>query len=109
MYAMLRTRPDLAFTVSTLSKYCSNPTPEHAIAAKRTLRYLRKTINVGITFRGQENPAIAEAIAGAGAGARTSPTTTGITGFTDSDWAGDVDSRKSTSGYVFLLYRGAIS
>jgi len=103
MYAMLGTRPDLAFTVSTLSKYCSNPTPEHAIAAKRTLRYLRKTINVGIIFKGQENPAIAEAIAGA------SPTTTGITGFTDSDWAGDVDSRKSTSGYVFLLYGGAIS
>ena len=103
MYAMLGTRPDLAFTISTLSKYCSNPTPEHAIAAKRTLRYLRKTINVGITFRGQENPAIAEAVAG------TSPTSTGITGFTDSDWAGDIDSRKSTSGYVFLLYGGAIS
>jgi hypothetical protein len=91
MYAMLGTRPDLTFTISTLSKYCSNPTPEHAIAAKRTLRYLRKTINVGITFRGQENPAIAEAGTEAGteagieAGARASPTTTGITGFTDSD------------------------
>src|SRR5450432_4798098 len=35
--------------------------------------------------------------------------TTGITGFTDSDWAGDKDSRKSTSGYIFLLYGGAIS
>ena len=100
---MLGTRPDLAFTISTLSKYCSNPTSEHAIAAKRTLRYLRKTINVGITFKGQENPEIAKAIAGTG------PTTTGITGFTDSDWARDVDSRKSTSGYVFLLYGGAIS
>jgi hypothetical protein len=101
MYAMLETRPDLAFTVSTLSKYCSNPTPEHAIVAKRTLRYLRKTINVGITYRGQENPAIQEATGG--------PTTAGITEFTDSDWAGDVDSRKSTSGYAFLLYGGAIS
>ena len=107
MYTMLETWPDLAFTVSTLLKYCSNPTPEHAIAAKRTLRYLQKTINVGITFRGQENPAIAKAIARTGTG--TSPTTTGITGFTDSDWAGDVDSRKSTSGYVFQLYGGAIS
>jgi hypothetical protein len=78
---MLGTRPDLAFTVSTLLKYCSNPTPKHAIVAKRTLRYLRKTINVGITFRGQENLVIAEAIARA----ETSPTTTRITGFTDSD------------------------
>jgi hypothetical protein len=81
MYAMLRTWPNLAFTVSTLSKYCSNLTPKHAIATKRTLRYLQKTINVGITFRSQENLAIAEAIARA----RTSPTTTRITRFTDSD------------------------
>jgi hypothetical protein len=101
MYAMLGTRPDLAFTVSTLSKYCSNPTPEHALAAQRTLRYLRKTINAGITYGGQENPAIQEAIGG--------PITIGITGFTDSDWAGDKDSRKSTSGYVFLLHGGAVS
>jgi hypothetical protein len=101
MYAMLGTRPDLAFTVSTLSKYCSNPTPEHALAVRRTLRYLRKTINVGITYGGQENLAIQEAIDGL--------ITTGITGFTDSDWAGDRDSRKSTSGYVFLLHGGAVS
>ena len=77
MYAMLGTRPDLAFTVSTLSKYCSNPTPEHALAVRRTLRYLRKTINVGITYGGQENLAIQEAIDGL--------ITTGITSFTDSD------------------------
>jgi hypothetical protein len=79
MYVMLGTRPDLAFTVSTLSKNCSNPTPDHAIAAKRSLRYLRKTINVGITYSGQENPAITEAIAGIGS------ISTRITGFTDSD------------------------
>jgi hypothetical protein len=83
MYAMLRTWPDLAFTVFMLLKYCSNPTPEHAIAAKRTLQYLQKTINVSITFKGQENLAIAKAIARTRT--RTSPTTTGITGFTDSD------------------------
>ena len=34
---------------------------------------------------------------------------TRITGFTDSDWAGDIDTRKSTSGYVFTLYGGAVS
>jgi hypothetical protein len=52
MYAMLGTRPDLAYTVSTLSKYCSNLAPEHAIVVQRTLRYLRKTMNVGITYKG---------------------------------------------------------
>jgi hypothetical protein len=58
-------------------------------------------MNTGITYRGQENPAIQEAVGG--------PIVTGITGFTDSDWAGDKDSRKSTSGYVFLLHGGAVS
>jgi hypothetical protein len=101
MYIMLGTRPDLAFTISTLSKYCSNPAPEHACAAQRTLRYLQKTIYVGITYGGQENPAILEAVGG--------PIITGITGFTDADWAGDKDSRKSTSGYIFLLHGGAVS
>lgn len=101
MYAMLGTRPDLAFTVSTLSKYCSNPAPKHAIAVQRVLRYLRKTLNVGITYSGQENPAVTDVTDGL--------ISTGITGFTDSDWAGDKDTRKSTSGYVFLLYGGAVS
>ena len=98
---MLRTRPNLAFTVSTLSKYCFNPTPKHAIAVQRTLRYLRKTINVGITYKGQENQAVQEAASGL--------ITTGITGFTDSDWARDKDSQKSTLGYVFLLHGSAVS
>ena len=103
MYAMLGTRPDLAFTVSTLSKYCSNPGPTHAIAVQRALRYLRKTATIGITYKGQENPAVTDATAG------YKSITTGITGFTDSDWAGDKDTRKSTSGYIFLLYGGAVS
>lgn len=103
MYAMLGTRPDLAFTVSTLSKYCSNPGPTHAIAVLRVLRYLQKTATIGITYKGQENPAVTDATAG------YTSMTTGITGFTDSDWAGDKDTRKSTSGYIFLLYGGAVS
>jgi len=104
MYAMLATRPDLAFTVSTLSKYCSNPTPKHAITALRVLRYLRKTLRVGITFSGQSNPAIADVT-----DVTDNQLSTRITGFTDSDWAGDKDTRKSTSGYIFLLYGGAVS
>ncbi len=98
---MLGTCPDLAFTISDLSKYCSKPTSKHSIAAKRSLRYLQKTIDVGIIYRGQENPAVDEALG--------KSNLTGITGFTDSDWAGDKDSRKSTSRYIFLLYGRAIS
>jgi hypothetical protein len=108
MYAMLGTRPDLAFTVSTLSKYCINPGPQHAQAVQRVFRYLKKTLDYGITFSGTLNPAIDEAIR------QEKPLGKGLTGttafgFTDSDWAGDKDSRKSTSGYLYTLYNGSIS
>jgi hypothetical protein len=74
MYAMLGTRPDLTFTISALSKYCSNPTPEHSIAVQRLLQYLRKTRDTGITYSGQVNPVAGDALS-----------LTGLTGFTDSD------------------------
>ena len=103
---MLGTRPDLAFSVSTLSKFSINPDRTHAIAINRILRYLKKTIDVGITYGGAQNPAIQEAIQQNGG--PTGPLF-GIHGFTDSDWAGDKDTRKSTSGFLFTLYGGAIS
>ena len=107
MYIMLATRPDLAYTVSTLSLYCSNPGPEHAIATQRVFRYLKKTVNTGIAFEKTEHPAIDEAIL-----KETKPLgkgLNGLIGFTDSDWARDKELRRSTSGYLFTLYRGAIS
>jgi hypothetical protein len=104
IYAMLGTRPDLAFTVSTLSKYCSNPTPKHSIVALQVLRYFQKTTDIGITYGGQENPIVDKALRNS-----TGLRITSLTGFSDSDWAGDLDTRKSTSGYIFLLYGGAIS
>jgi hypothetical protein len=72
---------------------------------------LRKTIDYGITFGGTQNPAVEEGIRRDGLDKALAKGITGITafGFTDSDWAGDKDSRKSTSGYLFTLYRGAIS
>src|SRR2546430_14053680 len=50
MYAMLSTRPDLAYPISSLSKFSINPSFEHAAAIHRIFRYLQKTVNVGITF-----------------------------------------------------------
>jgi hypothetical protein len=90
MWLMLGTRPDLAFTVSVLSKYNAEPSKEHLTAATYCLRYLRNTSSYGIQFDGHE--------------ANSEPI-----GFTDSDFAGDIDDRKSTSGYVYLLGGGAIS
>ena len=62
-------------------------------AAKKTLRYLRRTSNVGLVYsptssNGKSNELIS---------------------FCDSDWAGDFDSRRSTTGYVFMISKGAIS
>jgi hypothetical protein len=71
---------------------------------------LRKTKDYGITFSGERSPAIHEAIR-QDASKAIGKGITRITafGFTDSDWAGDKDSRKSTSGYLYTLYEGAIS
>ena len=88
MYAMLDTRPDIAFAVSVVSRYGSNPTSTHWTAVKRIFRYLRGTVTMELTYQGN---------------------LCSLTGYTDSDWAGDHDTRRSTSGYVFNIGSGAIS
>ncbi len=88
MYAMLGTRPDIAYTVSVVSRYSLNPTAKHFGAVKGIFRYLRSTIHWQLTYKGSLES---------------------LTGWTDSDWAGNHGTRKSTSGYVFNLGSGAIS
>ena len=96
MYTMLATRPDLAYTISALSSYYSNPSPWHSIAVLRLLRYLKTTLEVGITYKATQDTKDSQRVAG-------------LVGYTDSDWAGDKDTRRSTLGYIFTLYGGAIS
>ncbi|ETW78849.1 hypothetical protein HETIRDRAFT_222124, partial [Heterobasidion irregulare TC 32-1] len=55
MYAALATRPDLAYTVNTLAQYMSNPGMEHWHAAKRVLRYVKGTLDLALTYGGDEN------------------------------------------------------
>ena len=115
MYAMLGTHPDLAYPISTLSKFYTNPSYKHASATQHIFCYLQKTTNVGIILRGIENDKESSNIEAIKRALKDSNTGTlrkglnSILGFTDSDWADDIDSRKSTSGYVFTLYGGAIS
>ena len=52
MYAMLGTHPDLAYAVSTLSKFNFEPAEEHHAAAKRTLRYRKETKDYGLLYKG---------------------------------------------------------
>ena len=88
MFAMIETRPDIAFATSAVSRHSKNPSRTHMEAAKHILRYLSATKDRGITFGGGDLT---------------------IQGYSDSDWAGDKEERKSTSGYVFMLNNGPIS
>lgn len=85
---MLGTRPDIAYAVSVVSRYAEKPTPTHRAAVTRILRYLRKTIDYGLVFKGE---------------------LAALAGYSDSDWAGDYDTRKSTSGYDFSVGSATIS
>ncbi|KAH9704344.1 hypothetical protein KPL70_011418 [Citrus sinensis] len=88
MYAMLCTRPGICFAVGMISRYQSNPGPEHWTAVKHIMKYLKRTKNYMLVYSGDELIPV---------------------GYTDSDFMSDKDSRKSTSGYVFTLGSGAIS
>ena len=79
---MQGTRPNIAFTVSMLSKFLSAPRSEHLAAATYTLCYLQTTSDIAIQYSTERQTQL--------------PTDQAI-GFTDSDFAGDVDNRKSTS------------
>ncbi|UYV68375.1 hypothetical protein LAZ67_5004134 [Cordylochernes scorpioides] len=90
MYLMTGTRPDIAYAVSRVSQFMNNPGPSHWTAVKKIFGYLKTTKNIGICFGG-------------------SSCTTSLIGFSDADFAGDLDTRKSTTGYVFMLNNGPIS
>ena len=88
MYLSVCTRPDIAQAVGALARYMARPTTAHWQAAKGVLRYLAGTAQLGIIFGGQE---------------------TGLQAYTDADYAGDIDTRRSTTGYVYIFNGGAIS
>ncbi|GJR24070.1 hypothetical protein Tco_0972597 [Tanacetum coccineum] len=91
MYAMVCTRPDLAHAASVVSRYMHNPGKIHWEAVKCILRYLKGTSNIGLSFEKS----------------RASPN--GVLGYVDSDYAGDLDARKSLSSYIFSHCGSAIS
>ena len=82
MYVMNCTRLDIAYFVSKLSIYMSNPGVDHWKAIIRVLRYLRYTQNYGLHYTGY--PTVLE-------------------GYSDANWISDMKDTKSTSGYVFIL------
>lgn len=89
-YAALTTRPDLCAATNYFSRYQNCYTSEHFIYAKRILRYIQSTINLKMVFNRDVSSDV-------------------LIGFTDADWAGDKNERKSTSGYVFKVFGNVVS
>jgi len=80
---LVNSRPDLAYSVGYISRFMENPTTEHLSAVKRVLRYVAGTLHFGCRYRRK--------------------TRAQLVGYSDSDLAGDIDTRKSTTGVVFFL------
>jgi len=88
---LLHTRPDLAFSVGIVSRFMESPKEEHMAAVKQILRYLKGSTGVGFTYR------------------KSPVRNVNFVGYSDSDLAGDVDDRKSTTGVIFFLGDNPIS
>uniref|UniRef100_A0A803LEC5 Uncharacterized protein n=1 Tax=Chenopodium quinoa TaxID=63459 RepID=A0A803LEC5_CHEQI len=80
---LAQTRPDIAYAVGVVSRFMHLPQIQHMIAVMRILRYLKGTSCTGIYFA--QNGHL------------------DLIAYTDADWAGDRDDRKSTSGYFTLV------
>ena len=82
-------RPDISNAVSQLSQFLQDPTETHMKAARHVLRYLKGTRNFSITYGHSQELR--------------------ILGFSDANWGGDKNDRKSTTGYLYMINNGAVS
>ncbi|KAM2723556.1 hypothetical protein EV1_026500 [Malus domestica] len=83
------TRPDISYAVGVMSQYMQNPKKPHLEAVRRILRYVKSTIDYGLLYKKGEDCK--------------------LVGYCDANYAGDHDTRRSTTGYVFKLGSGTIS
>jgi hypothetical protein len=88
LYLSICTRPDIAQAVGVCARFMSCPTVDHWAAAKGIVRYLNDTASYRLNFSAKEPL---------------------IIGYCDADYAGDVDTRRSTTGYTFIYAGAAIS
>lgn len=89
LYAGIATRPDISHAVGAVSKFSSKPSEAHLTAVKRIFRYLKGTTDVSLKYRKFKSAQ--------------------LIGYSDADYAGDLDDRHSTSGNVFLMCNGAVN
>ena len=108
------TRPDISYAVSQVAKYMSNPGMEHWKAVKRILRYLKGTMDRKIVYNGKSNIDIigydkGECNVTPNLNPNDSRRKRKLDAFADADWGSDSDTRRSVTGYVFMLAGGPIS
>lgn len=89
MFAALVSRPDISYAVGEVSKFTENPKSCHVVALKRIFRYLNATSDYCIKYQKEDS--------------------VNLVGYTDADFARDIDTRRSTTGYVFLVNNSAIT
>jgi hypothetical protein len=92
-YLAVHNRPDISFAVNQLHQFSNNPCHAHVIALKRILRYLKGTLHFKLVY--QYSPSLDKKLL--------------VVGFSDSDWASCLDTRRSTTGYVFMIGPNLIS
>jgi len=91
MYLATWTRPDILYAISALSRFLSNPQQAHYEIGMKLLHYIANTQQYGLTFNGYASNGST------------------LVAYTDSDWAGDVDTRNSTTGNWFTLAGTTVS
>ncbi|KAH9750213.1 retrovirus-related pol polyprotein from transposon RE1 [Citrus sinensis] len=89
---LILTRPDIAYSIHKLSQYLSAPTLQHWLACKKVLRYLQATVTYGLYIQKEGTLE-----------------TIGLTGYSDADWACDIDDRKSIGAYCIFLGNNLVS
>lgn len=83
LYISQLTRPDITYAVNYLSRFQNNPTEDHFAGIKRIIRYLSGTLNHGLIYTKGENE--------------------DLYGYADASWGEDIEDRKSTTGYCFMV------
>lgn len=84
LYLTTKTRPDIAYITGLLSRFMANPGPEHFQALEKLWKYLAKYPKLGLNYHSEPE----------------------LLGYCDSDWGGDIGTRRSTTGYIYL-FRGS--
>lgn len=95
MYAAAATRPDIMHSTNICTRFMRAPQKPHLVAAKRVLRYLNGTTNEGLIYTTTT--------------ASTGRQAMSIVAYCDADWGGDLDDRKSTTGYCVFVNNNLIS